>query len=168
MVATATWPGTADCGSAILCKDSLLAITPGVTPTATALAAKKGWYLGLTASEQVVTSALTAFGTVAFNTHQPTVPVAGSCTGNLGTARIYNVAFTNAASTNGTNNPYVVLPTTIGLAPDPTGGTVNVDGVPVTVCFSCGGTGGPLAPKLLGSSTPPSASRGRLYWYIQK
>ena len=31
----ATWPGTADCSSsAIICKNSLLAITPGTTPTA--------------------------------------------------------------------------------------------------------------------------------------
>lgn len=164
----AAWPGSADCGSNIICKNSLLAIAPGVTPTATALTAKKGWYLGLTAGEQVVTSALTVLDTVAFNTHEPAVPVVGSCKkGNLGTARVYNVGFSNAASTNGTNSPSVVLPTTIGLAPDPTGGTVNVDGVPVTVCFSCGGTGGPLAPKLVGSTSsfPP---RSRLYWYIQK
>ena len=167
LVASSTWPGAADCGTAILCKDSLLAITPGVTPTASALAAKKGWYLGLTATEQVVTSALTAFDTVAFSTHQPSVPVAGSCSANLGTARVYNVAFTNAASTNGTSSPSIILPPTIGLAPDPTGGTVKVDGVPLTICFSCGAPGGPLSPKIFESASS-SAAKGRLYWYLQK
>lgn len=167
LVAPSTWPGAADCGTTILCKNSLLAITPGVTPTATALAAKKGWYLGLTATEQVVTSALTAFDTVAFSTHQPSVPVAGSCSANLGTARVYNLAFTNAASTNGTSSPSIILPSTIGLAPDPTGGTVKVDGVPITVCFSCGAPGGPLSPKIFESASS-SAAKGRLYWYLQK
>lgn len=166
LVATSTWPGTADCGSAILCKNSLLAIT-SATPTAAELAAKKGWYLGLTATEQVVTSALTAFDTVAFNTHQPSVVVAGSCKANLGTARVYNVAFTNAASTNGTGSRFTELPSTIGLAADPTGGTINVGGTPLTICFSCGAPGGPLNPKIF-SSASSSAAKGRLYWYLQK
>lgn len=173
LVAAATWPGILDCGSAIICKNSLLGITSSATPTAAALAAKKGWYLGLASTEQVVTAALTAFDTVAFSTHQPTVPVVGSCSANLGTARSYNVSFTNAASTNGTDggsgtgSRSIELPTTIGLAPDPTGGTVNVDGVPLTVCFSCGAPGGPLVPKLLGAASS-TAARGRLYWYLQK
>ena len=114
-----------------------------------------------------VTSALTAFGTVAFNTHEPTVPVVGSCKGNLGTARVYNVSFTNATSTNGTGSPFILLPDTIGLPPDPTGGTVNVGGIPLTVCFSCGGLGGPLVPRVFGSPSS-SVPRNRLYWYIQK
>ncbi len=167
LVASSTWPGTADCGAAIICKNSLLGITTSATPTAAALAAKKGWYLGLTATEQVVTAALTAFDTVAFSTHQPSTAVAGSCKANLGVARVYNVSYTNAASTNGTPNPAIVLPTTIGLAPDPTGGTVMVDGVPLTICFSCGAAGGPLAPKIFNSASS-SAAKGRLYWYLQK
>lgn len=168
LVAPATWPGVLDgCGSAIICKNSLLGITAGAPPTAAALATKKGWYLGLTATEQVVTAALTAFDTVAFSTHQPSVAVAGSCTANLGTARVYNVAFTNAASTNGTSNPATILPPTIGLPPDPTGGTVKIDGVPVTLCFSCGAPGGPLVPKIF-SGGSSSAAKGRLYWYLQK
>lgn len=167
LVASSTWPGTADCGAAIICKNSLLGITTSATPTAAALAAKKGWYLGLTATEQVVTSALTAFDTVAFSTHQPSVAVAGSCIANLGTARTYNVGFTNAAGTNGTGSRSIELPTTIGLSPDPTGGTVIVDGKPLTICFSCGAPGGPLVPKLF-SSAASSAAKGRLYWYLQK
>jgi len=161
------WPGTSDCGTAIICKNSLLGISAGVTPTAATLATKKGWYLGLATTEQVVSSALTVYDTVAFNTHEPSTAVVDSCNANLGVARVYNISFKDASSTNGTSNPYVTLPPNIGLAPDPSGGTVIVDGVPTTICFSCGAKSGPLAPKILSNSLS-SAPKGRLYWYLQK
>ena len=164
---SATWPGTTDCGAAIICKNSLLGITNSATPTAAALASKKGWYLGLASSEQVVTSALTAFNEVIFSTHQPAVPVSGSCSANLGKPRVYNVSFTNAASINGSDR-FAVIPGTVGLAPDPTGGAVIVNGVSRVVCFSCGGSGGILSPKLLSGGASGSTPKGRLYWYIQK
>ena len=166
-VSTAIWPGNADCGAFIICKNSLLGITSSATPSAADLTAKKGWYLGLVATEQVVTSALAAFGTVAFNTHQPAVPVSGACSASLGTPRAYNVSFTNAASTNGSNDRFAVIPGTVGLAPDPTGGAVTVDGVSRVVCFSCGASG-ILSPKLVTGGTSVSAPKGRLYWYLQK
>ena len=162
-----TWPGTTDCGTAIICKNSLLAITTSATPTAAALATKKGWYLGLAATEQVVTSALAAFDTVVFSTHQPAVPVSGSCSSNLGKPRVYNVGITNAASTNG-GDRFAVIPGIVGLAPNPTGGAVTVDGISRVVCFSCGGSGGILSPKLLSGGASGSTPKGRLYWYIQK
>lgn len=164
-VSTAVWPGTEDCGTAIICKKSLLGITTSATPSAADLATKKGWYLGLAATEQVVTSALTVFGTVAFNTHQPAVPVSGSCSANLGKPRAYNVSFTNAASTNGSNDRFAEIQgTTVGLPPDPTGGPVTVNRDTPVVCFSCGGP--ILLPRLLSRDVP--TPKGRLYWYIQK
>ena len=63
----------------------------------TELAQAKGWYLSSTLHEQVVTSAITVFGNTTFSTHTPVVPVAGSCDSNLGTARVYNVRYFNAA-----------------------------------------------------------------------
>lgn len=166
-VSTAVWPGNADCGAFIICKNSLLGITTNATPSAADLASKKGWYLGLASTEQVVTSALAALDTVIFSTHQPAVPVVGSCSANLGTPRIYNVGFTNAASTNGTSDRFAVIPG-IGLAPDPTGGPITVNGVDRLICFSCGGSGGILSPRLLTGGAASSAPKGRLYWYIQK
>ena len=164
-VSTAIWPGNADCGTFIICKNSLLGITTSATPSAADLASKKGWYLGLASTEQVVTSALTAFDTVVFSTHQPAVPAAGSCGANLGTPRVYNVGFANGASTNGTNYRYAIISGTIGLAPDPTGGVIKVNGIDHVVCFSCGGST-ILSPRLL--TRPSSAPKGRLYWYVQK
>ena len=165
-VSDAVWPGNADCGASIICKNSLLGITTRATPSAAELASKKGWYLGLASKEQVVTSALTAFDEVVFSTHQPAVPVAGLCA-NLGTPRVYNVGFTNGASTNATNDRFSVIPGTIGLAPDPTGGVITVNGIDRVVCFSCGGST-ILSPRLLTGGAASSAAKGRLYWYIQK
>ena len=162
-----TWPGTADCGTAIICKNSLLGIITSATPTADALATKKGWYLGLASTEQVVTSALAVFDTLVFNTHQPAVPVSGSCSANLGSPRVYNVSITNAASISGGDRS-AVIPGTVGLVPDPTGGAVVVNGITRVVCFSCGGSGGILSPKLLSGGAAASTPKGRLYWYIQK
>ena len=168
-VSTAVWPGNSDCGAFIICKNSLLGVTTSATPSAASLATKKGWYLGLASTEQVVTSALTVFDTVAFSTHQPAVPVSGSCNANLGTPRIYNVGFSNAASTTtGSDTRFAIIPGTIGLAPDPTGGVITVNGVDRVVCFSCGGSGGILSPKLLTAGASASTPKGRLYWYIQK
>ena len=50
------------CGADLLCLSSLLPITTTATPDQASLGAKKGWYLGLSAHEQVVTSAITVFG----------------------------------------------------------------------------------------------------------
>ena len=68
-----------NCGASVLCLNSLVPITSAATPSATTLAAKKGWYLALNANEQVVTSAITIFGVVTFSTHQPTPAQAGVC-----------------------------------------------------------------------------------------
>ena len=154
-----------NCGANVLCNNSLVAITTSATPTASALAAKKGWYLALTSKEQVVTNAITVFNTLTFSTHQPTPPVSGSCT-TLGTARVYNLDYFNGATKVG-----FVRGETIaggGLPPSPVAGMVTLDNGK-TVPFIIGAN-----PKsaLEGSEppAPPSATRpkSRVYWNIKK
>jgi type IV pilus assembly protein PilY1 len=166
-VSTSIWPGTG-CGSAVICLDSLLPITGNTTPSDADLSAKKGWYLSLTPTEQVVTSAVTIFGVVTFSTHQPaTAPVPGSCSSNLGTTRVYNIGFTNAASANGTGERWEDVAGD-GLPPSPVAGRVTLDdGTTVPFCIGCS-KDSPLEgapPKGLASVVQP---KNRLYWYIQK
>ena len=158
------------CGSAVLCLNSLLSIATSATPTAADLAPKKGWYLGLNANEKVVTSAITIFGTVTFSTHQSTTPIPGSCSSNLGTARVYNISFTNAESLNGTVNRAIALPPNIGLPPSPVGGMVTLDnGKTVPFCIGCNSDSPlegnqPAMPAGVGTTQP----KGRVYWYVER
>ena len=121
----------------------------------------------MTSTEQVVTSAVTIFGVVNFSTHQPAVPVTGSCGANLGTARLYNIGYTTAASANGTDSRYAHLAGD-GLPPSPVAGRVTLDdGTTVPFCIGCS-KDSPLEgspPKELGLVVQP---KGRLYWYLQK
>jgi type IV pilus assembly protein PilY1 len=161
-----------NCGGAVLCLNSLVAITSS-TPSSATLAAKKGWYLALNANEQVVTSAITIFGVVTFSTHQPTAPLAGVCTSNLGTARVYSVSYLDASSENGTASRFQVLPSNIGLPPSPVAGMVTLGssdgGQTVPFCIGCSKTS-PLEgsePTIPPGSTL-SQPKGRVYWYIQR
>jgi type IV pilus assembly protein PilY1 len=167
MVAPATWPGSTDCGTTVICTNSLLPITNNTTPTKAQLATKKGWYLSLAPTEQVVTSAITIYGVVTFSTHQPAVPTPGTCKSNLGTTLVYNVSYLDAASANGTNNRYEDVAGD-GLPPSPVAGDVTLDnGTTVPFCIGCS-KDSPLEgapPRVLGSVNQP---KGRLYWYIQK
>ncbi|MES2636876.1 MAG: PilC/PilY family type IV pilus protein [Pseudomonadota bacterium] len=154
------------CNANVMCNDSLRAIPlNGATPTATDLAAKKGWYLALNSTEQVVTSAITVFNTVTFSTHQPTLPESNACT-TLGTARVYNLDYTNAATQVG-----FVRGETIaggGLPPSPVAGLVTLDNGK-TVPFIIGAN--PTSALQGGSpKVPPSAIRpkSRVYWNIKK
>ncbi|MGH6627968.1 MAG: pilus assembly protein, partial [Burkholderiaceae bacterium] len=157
----------ATCGANVICKSSLLGILTSATPSDADLATKKGWYLGMTSTEQVVTSAVTIFGVVTFSTHQPAVTAANACTNNLGTTRVYNVGYLNAASANGTDLRYEDVAGD-GLPPSPVAGRVTLDnGKTVSFCIGCS-KDSPLEgspPKELGSVVQP---KGRLYWYIQK
>jgi len=165
----ATWLSSenATCGSDILCNSSLVAITTASDPTDAALAAKKGWYLALQSTEQVVTSGITVFDTLTFSTHAPAVAMAGSCTSNLGSARVYNISYKNASSANGTNSRYQDI-TGGGLPPSPIAGMVTLDDGN-TVPFLIGGD--PDSPIEGGEPTVTSAgtqSKGRVYWYIKR
>jgi type IV pilus assembly protein PilY1 len=158
------------CGSAVLCLDSLVPIMTSANPSQAALAAKKGWYLGLRGNEQVVTSAITIFGTVTFSTHEPRQPQPGVCSSDLGIARVYNVNYANAASENGTTDRSEELPPSIGLPPSPVGGVVTLDnGETVPFCIGCR----PESPlegeqPLVPPSSVPSQPKSRVYWYIQR
>ncbi|HXD42083.1 MAG TPA: pilus assembly protein PilY [Ramlibacter sp.] len=155
------------CSANLICKSSLLAITSDSTPSDAALAAKKGWYLALASTEQVVTSAVTVFGVTTFSTHQPALTTAASCSSNLGTTLVYNIGYTNAASANGTDHRFEDV-SGDGLPPSPVAGRVILDsGQTVPFCIGCS-KDSPLEgspPKELGSVTQP---KGRLFWYIQK
>lgn len=156
----------ANCSANVLCLNSLLGITAGTTPSASALASKKGWYLGLTSTEQVVTSAITIFGVTTFSTHQPPV-TANACTNGLGTTRVYNISYLNAASPNGTD-PIFERVVGDGLPPSPVGGMVTLDnGSSVPFCIGCSASS-PLESKIPGVLSSTSRPTNRLYWYIKK
>lgn len=153
------------CGSNVMCNGSLFAITTSSTPTANQLAATKGWYLDLMSNEQVVTSAITVFNTVTFSTHQPTPPASGACT-TLGTARVYNLDYVNAATKSGLVRGEIIVGG--GLPPSPVAGMVTLDNGQ-TVPFIIGAN-----PKsaLQGKEPPPPQSakrpKSRVYWNIKK
>lgn len=168
----ATWLSdeTSNCGSALMCLDSLTPITTAADPTATDLATSKGWYLGLAEGEQVVTSAITVYGTVTFSTHEPTNPDEGACESDLGTARVYNVGYLNATSRNGTftNSRFEVI-SGGGLPPSPVAGLVKLDASSEPIPFIIGAD--PDSPLKGREPTPPSSSsqpKSLTYWYLQQ
>lgn len=162
--------GNGNCSESVICMNSLFGITTTANPTQAQLDGKpKGWYLGLAAQEQVVTSAITLYGVVSFSTHQPAVPVSGSCSSNLGIAKSYDIAYTNAAganaaSANGTDQRYELI-TGGGLSPSPVGGMVTLDNGQ-TVPFLIKGIKPTEPPVPLGST--PIQPKSRVYWYIQQ
>lgn len=157
-----SWLTTDTCtvsGESFICLDSLLAIGAS-TPTQAQLNAKpKGWSLALASNEQVVTSAVTVFGRIVFNTHQPTPPVAGACT-TLGTNRAYNIAYTDASGLTG--DRFTTLEGG-GLSPSPVAGTVRLDDgteVPFVCMLDCF-----KPPPKYSSMTMP---KGRVFWSIDR
>lgn len=153
-----------NCGASRLCLNSLLAISGSATPTNTQLSQKKGWYLALSPTEQVVTSAITVFGQVTFSTHQPSVPTSGVCA-SLGEARVYNVNYLTAEGVDGQR--YLDLAGD-GLPPSPVAGMVTLDD-------------GTTRPFIIGAN-PESALEGspdvkqlsviqptaRVYWNVEE
>ena len=156
-----------DALATIVTLDSLYPVTIGTVPASSALAAKNGWYMALQRSEQVVTSTVTVYGVSYFSTHQPTTPVPGSCSANLGTTRSYGVAYATAADPSGTSTPPFTTLTSGGLPPSPVAGKVILDDgsiVPFII-----GVKGPLESKEL---PPPAGSTNRAnvrsYWSLTK
>jgi type IV pilus assembly protein PilY1 len=146
----------------------LFAITTNADPTADELKDKKGWYLQLKAGEQVVTSPITLFGTVTFSTHEPTNPAPGACEADLGTARVYNIAYENAKSMNGTVNRFEEV-SGGGLPPSPVAGKVFLDNSKVAIPFIIGAD--PDSP--LQSRQPPEVPtatqpKSLTYWFIER
>lgn len=159
---------TANCVSGTsLCRSSLFGITTSATPTAAELAGKKGWYLTLASTEQVVTSAVTIFGIVNFSTHQPAVASPASCASNLGTTLLYRIGYANGGSANGTANRYQDV-SGDGLPPSPVAGQVTLDdGTTVPFCIGCS-PDSPLQGSQPGTLSSVIQPKNRLYWYIQK
>ena len=157
-------------GSSVYCLQSLLLINGSSTadPTQEALDSKKGWYLTLVPKEQVVTNAITLFGTTTFSTHEPATADADACKNNLGTARVYNIKYLNAAAANKNENRSAIVDGG-GLSPSPTAGVVTLDdgtNVPYVIGASkdssLEGGGG---EKALLSVTQP---KGRVFWYMEQ
>jgi type IV pilus assembly protein PilY1 len=166
-VASSTYPGSADCGTAIICKDSLLGKAVATAINSSDLTGKKGWYQPLAATEQVVTTAITIFGVVTYSTHQPAVSVSGACSANLGKTLVYNQDFETGASANGTSLPYQDV-SGDGLPPSPVAGKVTLDdGTTVPFCIGCN-KDSPLEGEEKTGSSAFSQPKGRLYWYIQR
>jgi type IV pilus assembly protein PilY1 len=167
-----TWLTTevANCGVAALCLNSLTPILTAANPTQEALAAKKGWYLGLRDTEQVVTSAITIYGTITFSTHQPRQPQGNVCSSDLGSARVYNVSYVDASSRNGTPDRSEEQPATIGLSPNPVGGVVTLDDDTQTNFIIGAEPCGPLCPTVPAPPTNsvPTPPKSRVYWYIER
>ena len=157
----------ATCSADMICLDSLLTIGASDPDPNDLLAHPKGWKLELNLHEQVVTSAITVFGTTTFSTHVPTVPEVGGCTSNLGTARVYNINYTNAAPKEGTLNRNEII-VGGGLPPSPVAGMVTLDDG-TTMPFIIGAD--PNSP-LEGLEPTPSAlaeqPKAVTYWYIHK
>jgi type IV pilus assembly protein PilY1 len=170
---TSTWLSdqSTTCGANVMCLDSLQKIdgtAAASDATIAAIATKRGWYLTMSSTEQVVTSAITVFGNTSFSTHQPAVVNTdpNSCVSNLGTTRVYNINYADASSNNGTTNRYEDV-TGDGLPPSPVAGKVLIDGVAVPFCIGCS-KDSPLEGKKVVQSSTQSRARNRLYWYIQK
>jgi type IV pilus assembly protein PilY1 len=157
-----------NCGSSVVCLDSLVPIASGgADPDPIDLAAMKGWALDLRDHEQAVTSAITVFGTTTFSTHTPTLANAATCASNLGIARVYNVRFSNAAPANGeTNRDEPVAGG--GLPSPPVAGMVELDDGRI-VPFIIGASGeSPLESSL---PSPPAAGtqpKSLTYWFIEQ
>ena len=158
--------GNCSSGATSLCLNSLLPITLGTTPSDAALAAKRGWYLGLAANEQTVTGAIAVFGTVYFTTHQPMAAASNACVPNLGKSRAYAVKYTNASATRATGDIFLARDDA-GLAPDLVVGKVELDnGSTVPFCIGCEGPIKPSQPTQ--PTTINNPAKIRSYWYIQK
>jgi type IV pilus assembly protein PilY1 len=157
-----------ECGSNVICRASLVPILDNDDPTKEDLAAKKGWYLALQAGEQVVTSAITVYGTTTFSTHTPADPEPGACTSNLGIARVYNIGFANAKSRNAKDNRFEVVAGG-GLPPSPVAGLVLLDGMKTPTPFIIGADpDSPLQSRRpIGPSTTQQP-KSLTYWYIEK
>jgi type IV pilus assembly protein PilY1 len=165
-----TWlsdESTVNCpGVSALCLNSLLSVSSATVPTAADLAAKKGMYRLLLTNEQVVTTSVSVFNVVRFSTNTPNVPVANSCTANLGTVRNYALSVTNFEKPDGTTDDPFTVSTAGGLPPDPVLGQTLIDGVKRPFVIGCDGA------LQACDVTPPSGATNpakiKSYWFIQK
>lgn len=163
-----------ECGAGInyLCLTSLWPVTDSNSTMGDPYS-KKGWFLSLQPMEQVVTSAITTFGTAVFSTNIPyvkpeVIKTIQDCKPSLGTANVYSVRYLDASSANGTDKRYLEIDGG-GLPPSPVAGKVILDDG-TTVPFIIGANPrSPLdsgEPKFTGLAI--DQPRARVYRYIQK
>ncbi len=139
------------------------------SPTVATVQEKMGWSLALNTGEQVVTTAITIFGTVSFSTHEP-APVETDpnvCSPGLGTSRAYNISYLNAAPVRTSGSRYGEIAGG-GLPPSPVAGQVTLDdGETVPFCIGCD-----EESALKGTDPPPPVMavqpKSRVYWHIQQ
>jgi type IV pilus assembly protein PilY1 len=149
-----------------MCLGSLTPIPSDSNPSASDLASKKGWYLPLASTENVVTSAITVSDTVTFSTFKPAVYDANACSGNLGEANVYNVNYANGAPAVGLTRFQRI--TGDGLPPSPVAGKVILDDGTV-VPFLIGGSGtSPLEGGSPSASSNYTSPKGRVYWHVKQ
>jgi type IV pilus assembly protein PilY1 len=157
------------CGSGnnYVCLSSLMLITAS-NPDSATLATKKGWYLQVSSTEQVVTSAITQYGLTTFSTHTPFVsdPNNACASSGLGKTKVYSINYADASPASGTDR-YAYVSGDGGLPPSPVAGTVVIDGTAVPFCIGCSADS-PLQAKEAKQSSAVSRAKGRLYWFIQK
>lgn len=171
MPASTSWlsdenSGGGACGADLMCLDSLTSILSNATPSGPDLAAGKGWYLGLAATEQVVTSAITVSNRVTFSTSQPPVAGAGSCGSGLGTANVYNVNYLDAAPFTGETR-FEHL-TGDGLPPSPVAANVTLDDGTTVPILIGGSASSPLEVTDPSVSTSFEQPTTRVYWHIDQ
>jgi type IV pilus assembly protein PilY1 len=122
----------------------------------------KGWYIDLATGEKVVGGAVTLAGTTFFPTNEWTPPAPGSCTGDLGIARIYGISYLNASATMYLNTGSDELSRSMevpggGFPPSPVPTLIEIDNE-----FYQGVISGPTVV------TPPGLTldkRNLIYWY---
>jgi hypothetical protein len=160
-----TIPGMTDVTSN--CIQDATACLAGETQTgvSTKLGNDRGWFLTLLAGEKVVGNSISIAGTTFFNTNQPSATAGGgTCGSNLGVARQYQVASTDATATSDLNAvggltgaDRSLIHSGGGYLPSPVHVVVMIDGKPVEAVISG-----------VQVSTPSGAtlsSRLRKYWY---
>ena len=123
----------------------------------------KGWYMDLGVGEKVVGGAVTLAGTTFFPTNEWTPPAPGSCTSELGIARIYGISYLNASATmyfNGSTETTRSMEVPGGgFPPSPVPTLIEIDDQ-----FYQGVISGPTVV------TPPGLAldkRKLIYWYRQ-
>jgi type IV pilus assembly protein PilY1 len=152
----------ASCGASMICIDALTSVTAADGVATGVTRDRRGWKLPLVATEQVVSSSLTAADTVYFSTHIPTVPVVGSCDSNLGIALTYQLDYTD-----GEGNAVPIIGG--GLVPSPVAGKVVLDdGTIVPFCIGCGGEESSIGGMEITSSAEWDSPTGRVYMRIEK
>lgn len=164
--ATANYPNqSATCnGENVICLASLHQIAR-TNPDTSGISSKRGWYLVMNSTEQVVTSAVTIFGVTTFSTHQPAVAT-NSCSNNLGTTLVYNLKYDDASTTSSTGN-LAERVSGDGLPPSPVAGKVLINGEAVPFCIGCSKES-PLEGKKAVQASSVLRPRNRLYWFIER